>query len=174
MTTMRTFVKVLFATLLSLAFYLILTMWSGDLGLWSTVEIIVGGVLAFIAALMAKNVLFEKGSFRMLNPLRMILFLFYAIGPFFFAMARANIDVAYRVITGKINPGIVKIKPELETDLGVTLLANSITLTPGTLSVDVDEETNDLYVHWINVTDTEPEPEDVCGGFPKWSRRITQ
>lgn len=174
MTKMRTLAKVLFATALSLAFYLVLTMWSGDVGLWSTIEIIVGGVLAFIAALMAKNVLFEKDSFRMLNPLRWIGFVIYAIGPLFFSMARANLDVAYRVITGNINPGIVRIEPDLDTDLGVTMLANSITLTPGTLSVDVDEETNDLYVHWINVTEEEPEPEDVCGVFPKWSRRITQ
>ena len=58
---------------------------------------------------------------------------------------------ANRVITGKINPGIVRISPKLKTDLGVTLLANSITLTPGTLTVDIDEKTNDLYVHWIAV-----------------------
>lgn len=65
-------------------------------------------------------------------------------------MAKANFDVAYRVITGKINPGIVKMSPGLKTDTALTFLANSITLTPGTLSVDTDDEKN-LYVHWINV-----------------------
>ncbi len=92
-------------------------------------------------------------------------------------MARANIDVAYRVITGRINPGIVKISPNLKTDLSLTLLANSITLTPGTLSVEVDEETNDLYVHWINVNrktleKTPRDYKDICGEFPDWARRI--
>ena len=94
-------------------------------------------------------------------------------------MAKANIDVAYRVITGRIKPGIVKISPKLKTDAGLTMLANSITLTPGTLSVDVDEETNDLYVHWINVKKEalEKMPRDyeyVCGKFPDWARRVME
>jgi multicomponent Na+:H+ antiporter subunit E len=92
-------------------------------------------------------------------------------------MAQANIDVAYRVLTGRINPAIVKISPRLKTDMSLTILANSITLTPGTLSVDVDEETNDLYVHWINVQpDVLKEmPRDyhpICNSFPDWARRI--
>lgn len=52
-----------------------------------------------------------------------------------------------------INPGIVKVKTTLRSDTGLTFLANSITLTPGTLSVDVDQENGFLYVHWINVKD---------------------
>jgi len=115
----------------------------------------------------------------MLSPKRWLLFIVYVVGPFFWEMAKANIDVAYRVITGKINPGIVKISPNLKTDLGVTVLANSITLTPGTLSVSVDEKTNDLYVHWINVDEKalEKMPRDysyVCGKLPDWARRIAE
>jgi len=94
-------------------------------------------------------------------------------------MAKANIDVAYRVITGRINPGIVKISPNLKNDLSLTLLATSITLTPGTLSVEVDEETNDLYVHWINVKmdalkKMPRDYKDICGTFPDWARRIAE
>jgi len=110
----------------------------------------------------------------MLNPFRWVIFLVYLIGPFFWAMAKANIDVAYRVITGKINPGIVKISAGLKTDLGITLLADSITLTPGTLSVDIDEKNNDLYVHWINVTTLKPTTHHICANFPQWIRRITE
>ena len=89
-------------------------------------------------------------------------------------MARANVDVAYRLITGRIRPGIVRIKTGLKTDLGLAMLANSITLTPGTLTVEVDDKTNDLYVHWINVTDKDPKPEEVCGSMLKWVRRIAE
>jgi len=110
----------------------------------------------------------------MLNPLRWVIFLVYLIGPFFWAMAKANVDVAYRVITGKINPGIVKISPGLKTDLGITLLADSITLTPGTLSVDIDEKNNDLYIHWINVTTLKPTTHHICTNFPQWIRRIAE
>lgn len=155
--------------------YLILTIGSGTLLLWNEAELIIGAVFALVAAALVKNRYLKK-SLRMLNPIRWFIWLIYLF-PFFFAMAVANIDVAYRVLTGRINPGIVKISPNLKNDMALTILANSITLTPGTLSVDVDEETNDLYVHWINVN---PEtlkkmPRDyhsICSSFPDWARRI--
>ena len=115
----------------------------------------------------------------MANPVRWFTFIAYVIGPFFVGMAKANFDVAYRVISGKINPGIVKVSPGLKTDLGITMLANSITLTPGTLSVDIDEDKNDLYIHWINVKEEalQKKPVDrefICRGYPKWIRRIAE
>lgn len=157
-------------------FYLLLTTSSGNLFLWSKEELIIGAIFAVIIGMLTKNIFIKKSS-RMLHPKRWFLFLVYCIGVFLPAMARANIDVAYRVITGRINPGIVKISPNLKTDLSLTLLANSITLTPGTLSVEVDEETNDLYVHWINVNrktleKTPRDYKDICGKFPDWARRI--
>lgn len=160
--------------------YLLLTFGSGTVGVWSIEELITGGVLSLIAGLVAGRVVLsrqkesEKSLYRMLNPIRLLTFLVYLIGPFLFAMAKANVDVAYRVITGKIRPGIVRLTHGLSTDFGITLLANSITLTPGTLTVDVDEETGDLFVHWINVTDTEPSAKAVCGSFPGWARRIAE
>jgi multicomponent Na+:H+ antiporter subunit E len=160
--------------------YLLLTLGSGTIGAWSLAEWISGAVLSLIAGAIAGRVAFDhrgpgkKSSFRMLNPLRLLLFAVYLIGPFLWAMAKANLDVAYRVITGKIRPGIVRLSPGLSTDFGITLLANSITLTPGTLSVDVDEASGDLFVHWINVRDTEPSAKAVCGSFPDWARRIAE
>jgi len=155
--------------------YLLLTIGSGTVALWSREELIIGAILAVIAGALLRNRFIGK-DLRMLNPRRWFTFLAYLF-PFFFAMAKANVDVAYRVITGRINPAIVKINPNLKNDLSLTLLANSITLTPGTLSVDVDQKTNELYVHWINV---DPEvlkdmPRDyhpICNGFPDWARRI--
>lgn len=167
-------------TIICLIIYLLLTTGSGTdiLGLWSFIELAFGFLLALLVGFIARSV-FVKGSYRMLNPVRWFLFVVYVIGPFFFALIKANLDVAYRVITGKINPGIVKISPKLTTDLGITMLANSITLTPGTLTVDIDEDTNDLYVHWINVDNKalEKKPVDckyICGNFPKWVRRIAE
>jgi multicomponent Na+:H+ antiporter subunit E len=71
----------------------------------------------------------------------------------------ANIDVAYRVLHPAlpIKPGIVKVKTSLKTDTALTFLANSITLTPGTMSVDIDTDNGFLYVHWINVKDKDVE-----------------
>jgi multicomponent Na+:H+ antiporter subunit E len=174
---MRAFIV---TTIVCFIVYLLLTTGSGTdiLGLWSYIEIVFGILLSLIVGFTARKV-FAKNNYRMLNPVRWILFFVYLIGPFFVALTKANLDVAYRVISGKINPGIVKISPGLKTDLGISLLANSITLTPGTLSVDIDEETNDLYVHWINVDKKalENKPVDckyICGSFPKWVRRIAE
>ncbi len=155
--------------------YLVLTIGSGAVFLWSTAELAIGAVLAVVVGALLRNRFIGK-DLRMMNPVRWFTFLVYLF-PLFFAMAKANVDVAYRVITGRINPAIVRIDPKLKTDMSLTILANSITLTPGTLTVDVDEETNELYVHWINV---DPEvlkemPRDyhpICHDFPDWARRI--
>jgi multicomponent Na+:H+ antiporter subunit E len=160
---------------LSFFAYLFLTASQGEvLGLWSQNEIIAALIVGLIVTIISARVLFQKKRYHLLNPLKWVIFLFYLVGPFFYAMAKANIDVAYRVITGKINPGIVKISPKLKSDAAITLLANSITLTPGTLSVDIDEKNNDLYIHWINVTNLKPSIEDICGTFPEWARRIAE
>jgi multicomponent Na+:H+ antiporter subunit E len=167
-------------TIICLIAYLFLTTGSGNeiLGLWGIYELLFGIILSLIVAVIARTI-FIKDNYRMANPIRWIFFIVYVIGPFFIAMAKANFDVAYRVITGKINPGIVRISPDLKTDLGATLLANSITLTPGTLTVDIDEKKNDLYIHWINVNNKAIEKKPVeckyiCGNFPKWIRRIAE
>lgn len=166
-------------TVLCFIVYLLFTTGSGeDLWLWSFEEIIIGIILSALAGIVSKKI-FVKHDLRMLNPARWGYFILYVIGPFFAGMAKANLDVAYRVITGKINPGIVKISPDLKTDLGAAMLANSITLTPGTLTVDIDEDTNDLYIHWINVKKEalEKKPVDckyICGNFDKWVRKVAE
>lgn len=85
---------------------------------------------------------------------RYIWFLYY-IPVFIWECIKANIDVAYRVGHPDlpIRPGIVKVKTTLKSDTALTFLANSITLTPGTMSVDIDAEDGFLYVHWIDVKD---------------------
>ena len=166
-------------TIFCFIIYLLLTTGSGtDIWIWSYEELLFGVILSAITGFVARTI-FVKKSLRMLNPVRWIMFLVYVIGPLFVGMAKANFDVAYRVITGKINPGIVKISPDLKTDLGITMLANSITLTPGTLTVDIDEDKNDLYIHWINVKKEalEKKPVDckyICCKFDKWIRRIAE
>ncbi|RLJ02929.1 MAG: cation:proton antiporter, partial [Candidatus Aenigmatarchaeota archaeon] len=86
--------------------YLILTVGTGSILLWSSAEIIAGVFLSIAAGIFGRKLLFKNEDYRMLNPVRWLYFIAY-LGPFLFAMAKANIDVAYRVITGRINPGIV-------------------------------------------------------------------
>ncbi len=161
--------------------YLLLTAGSGSVGLWSATELVAGAAISLLVGAIGRNFFCESRNYRMLNPLRWVYLAVYVVIPFFIEMARANFDVAYRVITGRIRPGIVRISPGVETDLSVFMLANSITLTPGTLTVDVDEETNDLFVHMIHIPMGGErkeifEAEDVFTlfRFPDWIRRIAE
>lgn len=83
----------------------------------------------------------------------------YYIPVFLYECIKANIDVAYMVIHPDlpIKPGIVKIRTGLKSDIALTFLANSITLTPGTMTVDIDRSNGILYIHWINVRDEDIE-----------------
>ncbi|NEX22883.1 Na+/H+ antiporter subunit E [Thiorhodococcus mannitoliphagus] len=69
----------------------------------------------------------------------------------------SNIDVARRVLSPSlpINPGIVRVKTQLKEPYQRLILANSITLTPGTVTLEMEGE--DMYVHWIDVKETDPE-----------------
>lgn len=165
----------------TLLLYLILTAGSGSIGFWSLSEIVMGVLLALLTGLIARNFLCRSGSFRLLDPRRFLLLLVYVPGPFFVELAKANLDVAYRVITMKIRPGIIRAHSGMKTDLGIFMLANSITLTPGTLSVGIDEETNDLFIHKINVGEGDEKREvfestELFGlvNLPSWIRRIAE
>jgi multicomponent Na+:H+ antiporter subunit E len=64
-------------------------------------------------------------------------------------LVTANVDVAYRVLhpSMPIDPDVVAVPLRVESDPAITTIANSITLTPGTLTMDHDESSNTLYVH---------------------------
>ena len=69
---------------------------------------------------------------------------------FFMALIKANFDLARRVLSKdmKIHPAVVEIETTMQSNLGKLFLANSITLTPGTLTVDVFDDR--MLVHWID------------------------
>ncbi|MEA3344548.1 MAG: Na+/H+ antiporter subunit E [Patescibacteria group bacterium] len=156
--------------------YLLLTIGSGDILYWSQEEVVIGIILSIVSGLIVQwilNLVKLNISLKFLNPLRWVLFLIYAFGPFLFNLLKANIIVAYRILTKKINPKIVKISPNLKTDFGIVLLANSITLTPGTLSVDIDKD-NNLYIHLLWQDNKDTNISEIAGSFPKWIKRITE
>ncbi len=88
---------------------------------------------------------------------------------------KANVEVAYRVLhpAMPIRPGIVKIKTHLKSPSARTALCNSITLTPGTLAVDIHDD-GTMMVHWIYVksTDEHEAAEKIIGRFEWFIERI--
>jgi len=145
------------------------------LGLFWSLDPWVLGTGVFFALIVATALgdIFPGRLHRLLNPRRWLFMLIY-LPYFLFYCLRANLDVAVRVIHPDvpIRPGIVKVRTTLRSDMAKTFLANSITLTPGTLTIDIDGD--DFYVHWINVhtDDAARQTAEICGRFEPLLRRI--
>jgi len=113
-------------------------------------ELILGSITSLVITFLFYKKAYIFGDIR-LNP-KAIFFLIIYFFILLFEIVKSNIDVSLRVIQPKlpINPGIVKVETKLKSKLGRIVLANSITLTPGTLTVETKE--NIFYIHWIDVT----------------------
>jgi len=131
-------------------------------------ELLVGIMIALVLTLLFGN---RNSVFAELrcSP-RAILNIMAYIFVFIFQLIKSNLDVAKRVVSPNlpINPGIVKVKTKLTSRLGRMILANSITLTPGTLTVETDED--NFYIHWIDVTsdDIEKATNEIIRKFEKY------
>ncbi|MBN1522637.1 MAG: Na+/H+ antiporter subunit E [Candidatus Aureabacteria bacterium] len=138
-------------------------------------HIVIGIPVAMLVAFLTGD-LFIARPHTLKHPMRYWYFIFHYIPVFLWECFKANIDVAYRVIHPglPINPGIIKVKTQLETDTALTFLANSITLTPGTMSVDIDREKGVLYIHWIDVKtkDVEEATRIIVRRFEKILKKV--
>jgi len=130
-------------------------------------ELIVGFFVSLVISIVMKK--YYRIKFDVKFPIRVIKFVFVYLPVFIWEMIKANFDVAFRVLSPSlpINPGFVKIKTNLKKDSSKLALANSITLTPGTLTLDVKEDT--LFIHWISVKtlDEEEKKKKIGGKFEK-------
>lgn len=135
---------------------------------------VAGAVVVIITALLFGGEFTHK-PLSFLNPRRWFWAIVY-VPVFAWHMIVANLDVAFRVLhpSCPVKPGIVKIRTSLKTDTAKAFLANSITLTPGTMSIDIDGEF--LYIHWIDVQgdgdDIEANTKRISLKFEKYLRRI--
>ena len=122
-----------------------------------------------VAALVVAALFASARRLPRITPRRIV----YAIGYLFYllgAILRSNIDVALRVVRPRIpiDPGIVSVQTRLRSPMGRTVLANSITLTPGTLSVEIRGDT--LFIHWIDVSgrDAEAATREIVRPFERF------
>lgn len=129
-------------------------------------EILAAVVVALLVTAVAAPRLgiFTGMRFTLSAPVHLVRYLIR----FFSALVIANLDVARRVLAPSlpIRPAVVEVRTELKSALGRMLLANSITLTPGTLVIDVRGDR--LFVHWIDCppgTDLEQATRVIAAGF---------
>ncbi len=160
----------------SFAAYLALTAGTGTVFyFWSGEELVAGAVVSLIFAMVSYRIVPSYVLGDLVNPLKWVLAAFYMVGPFFLSLLVANIEVLYRIISGRINPAIVRVETGLKSEAGVYFFANSITLSPGTLTVNMEPETGVLYVHSLNWTKAPGEkalPGDVSDFVYFWMKLI--
>lgn len=154
--------------ILSLIFWFLLTF------KFSVPNLIVGSVASAVCSAIFGRYYFQN-VYKYLQPWRWFWFLVY-LTVFIWECIKANFDVAYRVLhpAMPIKPGIVKVRTSLKSEFAKTLLANSITMTPGTITVDIIDD--DFYIHWIYVSSEDPEvySKKITGNFEKYIKRFAE
>ncbi|RWZ60002.1 Na+/H+ antiporter subunit E [Halobacillus fulvus] len=88
----------------------------------------------------------------------------------------SNIDIVKLVYKPKfdVKPGIFALPTELKSNFEITLLANLISLTPGTLSIVVSEDHEKIYIHAMDIPDVEKSINDIKETFEKAIMEVTR
>ena len=153
-------------------FVIAFLLWTAVTWSFEPTSLVLGLLVTAAVAFFLQDVELEEAPL-LLMPHRILWALAY-VPVLFFYVVKANLDVAYRVLHPAlpIRPGIIRARTRLTSLSARVLLANSITLTPGTLSVDLVGDT--LYIHRIHVPEEEPsrETEGSIGTFETFIRRI--
>jgi len=144
--------------------------WAAITGTFSGLNLLLGGAIGVLAVLLLRNSLGPARRFRQLRNAASLAALFL------YELGASAVRVAIVVLTPNLNaalqPAIIAFPLSVKSDAEITLLANLITLTPGTLSVDVSEDRSLLYVHALNFGSREALIADIAGGFEAKVREV--
>ena len=142
-----------------------------------TLNVTVWNIAAGVVASLIVTIFLNRYSLKVTKKVFQIQRYFWALLYLFIFLwecLKANLDVAYRVLHPglPIKPGIVKAKSNLTSDIAKVFLANSITMTPGTITVDIVDD--NFFIHWICVHSKDPEvyTHKILGRFEKFLKRI--
>jgi multicomponent Na+:H+ antiporter subunit E len=142
---------------------LLALIWAAASGRFTFENVIVGFGIGYVALWLARRALGPSNYFAKLRlALGFVLF-------FVWQLILANLRVAYDVVTPahRARPGVIAIPLEAQSDLEITLLANVITLTPGTLSLDVSDDRKVLYIHAMFIDAPEALRDNIKNGFER-------
>ncbi len=149
-------------------FLTLLLFWIMLNGTLAAENISIGILVSLSITFLFRNGLSFFTEFRV-TPQAFVAGVFY-YGYFFKELVKSNFKLAAIVLSPSlpIKPGIVKVRTRLKSRMGRLMLANSITLTPGTLTVELDGEW--LYVHWVTVetTDIDEATKLIVAGFESY------
>jgi multicomponent Na+:H+ antiporter subunit E len=142
---------------------LLALIWAAVTGTFSGLNLLLGAAIGALAVLLLRRNLAQPRRLRQLrNIVSLAVLFFYELGA---SAVRVAIVVLTPDIKSALKPAIIAFPLTVTSDAEITLLANLITLTPGTLSVDVSEDRRLLYVHALNFGSREALIADIAGGF---------
>lgn len=147
-------------------------LWGVLLGPFTPANLVAGFAIGFVLIWIAGGA--RPGAARYVRRARALASL---IGFTAVELVKSNLTVAWYTVSSlkKLRPGVLAIPlaPD-STDEEITLLANLITLTPGTLSLDVSEDRSALYVHFMNAENAGALVESIKSGFERRIREVTR
>jgi multicomponent Na+:H+ antiporter subunit E len=141
--------------------------WVAATGVFTFTNLTVGFILGFMVLFFTRRIV---GAPRYVTKVRQVIGLVFF---FLWELLLANLRVAYDVLTPRhrMVPGVIAIPLEARSDSEITILSNLITLTPGTLSLDVSADRKVLYIHAMYIDDPESVRQKIKNGF---ERRILE
>ncbi|MCS6801898.1 MAG: Na+/H+ antiporter subunit E [Chloroflexota bacterium] len=137
--------------------------WAAVSGRLDLLNLSVGFALGFVILLFTHHVV---GATSYIRRVRSVL----ELAAFFLVqLVAANFRVAYEVLTPnyRARPGILAIPLDAKSDVEITVLANLISLTPGTLSLDLSDDRSTLFIHTMYIDDVEKTRRDIKNGFER-------
>ena len=142
--------------------------WAAVTGSFSELNLLFGFLLGGITLMLIRHEIGSVSHFK-----RLFLSLNLAL-TFLVELVKSSVNVAVIVLSPhrKLRPAIIAYPLTVESDAEITLLANLITLTPGTLSMDVSDDRQTLYVHAIDAPDPDAVIADIRSGFEERIMRV--
>ena len=137
--------------------------WGGVTGSFTLLNLVFGFILGAGALYLIRK---EIGSLGYLARMRRVASLMVL---FLVELVKSSWTVALTVLSPKmdIKPGMFVYPLKVDKDAEITMLANLITLTPGTLTVDVSQDRRFLYIHALDCSDPDQLRHDIATGFER-------
>lgn len=145
-------------------------VWAGISGSFSGLNLILGGAVGTVAIFLLRDAFAGPKASRRIRRILSLAMLF--LWELMVSAVRVALVVIRPNMSEAVKPAIIAVPLTVKSDAEITLLANMITLTPGTLTVDVAADKSVLYVHALSMTDREAMIADIAGGFEKKVREV--
>lgn len=142
--------RILNKLLISITIFLFYIISIGTLKIYT---IFFGAITSIAIAIIVDKMLIVSKSIELRDTIKIIYILKYLFY-FIYSEIKSHINITKIIFisSNRIKPAIIAIPYTAETDYGITLLALSITNTPGTLTLHVDKATKTMYIHWIDAS----------------------